>query len=73
MEAIDGARRIGNLAAHMDQDANLIVEVQPAEADGLIWLIRELADEWYVRHRERDKRMAELKTIADAKAAPRKA
>jgi hypothetical protein len=68
LEAIDAARRIGNLAAHMDQDASLIVEVEPAEAEALIWLVRELTDEWYVRHQERDKRMAELKKIAERKA-----
>jgi len=67
LEALDGARRIGNLGAHMDQDASLIVDVEPAEAEALIWLIRELADEWYVRQQERDKRMGELKKIAEDK------
>jgi hypothetical protein len=53
----------------MDQDTSLIVEVEPAEAEALIWLVRELADEWYLRQRERDKRMEELKKIAHGKPA----
>jgi hypothetical protein len=72
LEAIDGARRIGNLAAHMERDTSSIVEVEPAEAEALIWLIRELAEEWYLRYHERDKRMGELKKIAEDKTGTSK-
>jgi hypothetical protein len=72
LDAIDNARKIGNAAAHMEQDTSLIVEVDSGEADATIWLIRELADAWYVRQHEREKRMDELKKIAAEKTGARK-
>ncbi len=37
-EAIDGVRAIGNIGAHMEQDVNLIIDVEPEEAQKLIKL-----------------------------------
>lgn len=66
-DAIDAARRIGNVGAHLDIDADRIVDVEPNEAKVLIWLVEELAEDWYVRILEKRKRLEELKSIADAK------
>jgi len=68
LKAIDSVRQIGNMAAHMEQDASLIVDVEPNEADALIWLIEELVNDWYVRRRDRASRMAELQEIAAKQA-----
>ena len=48
VEAIDHVRGIGNIGAHMEKDINLIVSIEPEEAQILIDLIESLFDEWYV-------------------------
>lgn len=51
--AIDGLRKIGNVGAHMEKDINLIVDVDPDEAEKLLQLIELLMDKWYIaRHDE---------------------
>ena len=59
-------RSIGNIGAHMEKDINLIVDVEPNEADLLVRLIEVLLDEWYIRRHEREDHMQ--KVIAAAKA-----
>ena len=39
-EAIEAVRKVGNIGAHMEKDINLIVDVEPHEADLLIGLMR---------------------------------
>ena len=53
-DAIDAARRIGNVGAHLDIDADRIVDVEPNEAKVLIGLVEELAEDWYVRILEKE-------------------
>src|SRR5579859_8042170 len=47
-EAIDAVRNIGNIGAHMETDINVIVDVDPEEAEKLIELIEILIQNWYV-------------------------
>ncbi|HYM87853.1 MAG TPA: DUF4145 domain-containing protein, partial [Nitrospiraceae bacterium] len=56
--AIEAVRKIGNIGAHMEKDINLIVDVDPNEADLLVGLVETLLREWYVGREERKKRMA---------------
>jgi hypothetical protein len=42
VEAIDIVRNIGNIGAHMEADINVIVDVDPDEAQTLIELIETL-------------------------------
>jgi hypothetical protein len=65
-QAIDAVRSIGNIGAHMEKDINLIVDVEPNEADMLLRLIEVLLQEWYVNRYEREQHMQ--KVIAAAKA-----
>lgn len=65
-EAIDAVRSLGNIGAHMEKDINLIVDVEPEEANLLIHLIEVLLEEWYIRRHEREEHM--LKVIESAKA-----
>ena len=67
IDALDHVRKIGNIGAHMDQDANLMVNVDPLEAQKLIELIELLFDEWYVRRDTRNRKLKALKDIADKK------
>ncbi|MBY7926308.1 DUF4145 domain-containing protein [Vibrio fluvialis] len=71
-QAIDGVRGIGNIGAHMENDINVIVDVEPEEAQLLIGLLEHLIKEWYVNRHERQKQMEALIGLADQKQADRK-
>ncbi|MBT3808397.1 MAG: DUF4145 domain-containing protein [Rhodospirillaceae bacterium] len=66
-EAIDAVRHVGNIGAHMQRDINLIIPVEPEEAELLIQLIETLFGEWYVAKHQRSERMAALKELGEAK------
>lgn len=70
--AIDSIRSIGNIGAHMEKDINLIVEVEPEEAELLIELIEVLIKDWYVEREERNRRTSKIFALAEAKQAERK-
>ena len=72
VEAIDAVRKIGNIGAHMEKDINLIIDVDPDEAQTLIELIETLFEDWYVARDTREKRFAKLSAIAEAKADQKK-
>ena len=65
--AIEAVRKLGNIGAHMEKDINVIVEVDPSEADLLIELVETLIREWYVGREERTARMNSLVVAAAAK------
>jgi hypothetical protein len=65
--AIDGVRHVGNIGAHMEKDVNTIIEVEPAEAEQLIWLIETLLREWYIARFERAQRLKELEAMVASK------
>lgn len=71
-EAIDSVRKVGNIGAHMEKDINLIVEVEPNEAQLLIGLIETLIREWYIARKERQKRLSEIKFLAQEKEQQKK-
>ena len=66
--AIDAVRKIGNVGAHMEKDINLIVDVDPGEADLLIQLIETLLREWYIAREDRRTRMGAIVAAALAKS-----
>jgi Domain of unknown function (DUF4145) len=69
-KAIDATREIGNIGAHMEKDINVIVDVDPEEAQLLIGLIEYLVKAWYVERYEKEQHLAEiLKVQAEKKAA----
>lgn len=70
-EAIDAVRSVGNIGAHMEKDVNLIIEIEPEEADMLIGLIEDLFIDWYVTKYEREVRQGALKLLAQEKQAAR--
>ncbi len=67
VDAIDHVRKIGNIGAHMESDINLIVDVDPGEAQVLIGLAELLFDEWYTAREQRTARLKQLGMIAAAK------
>ena len=70
-QAIDAVRSIGNIGAHMEKDINLIVDVEPQEADLLLRLIEVLLEEWYIRRFEREQHMRKVIAAAQAKSPPK--
>ena len=69
VEGIDHVRSVGNIGAHMEQDINLIIEVDPGEAQALIGLIEMLFSEWYVARHQRQQKLAHIAAIAAEKKA----
>ncbi len=72
IEAIDQVRGIGNIGAHMENDIDLIVNVEPNEAQALIELVEMLFEEWYVARHQRKERLGQIKNIAEMKQEARK-
>lgn len=68
-DAIDAVRKVGNIGAHMEKDINVIVDVDPKEAQLLIELIEQLFQDWYVVRFERELRIASVKALAEMKDA----
>lgn len=66
-KAIDSVRKIGNIGAHMEKDINLIIEVEPNEAQILIELIEMLIEEWYIHRHERELKMNILIEMSKSK------
>jgi len=62
--SIDAVRSVGNIGAHMEKDIDVIVAVEPGEAQLLIGLIEQLVDDWYVARESRRKRTEGLKKLA---------
>lgn len=69
-DAITAVRQLGNIGAHMEKDINVIIDVDPDEADHLIGLVETLLREWYVAREERRARMEAVMAAAAAKKAP---
>ncbi|MDF1641465.1 DUF4145 domain-containing protein [Thalassolituus oleivorans] len=67
-EAIDSVRKVGNIGAHMEKDVNIIIDVEPEEAELLIWLIETLFEEWYIERHTREEKMKKISQIAKQKA-----
>jgi hypothetical protein len=71
-DAIDALRSVGNIGAHMEKDVNLIIDVEPEEAEKLITLIEYIFRQWYIRRHDDEESLAAMKKIAENKAAQRK-
>lgn len=69
---IDGVRRIGNIGAHMEKDINLIVDIDPNEAQKLIKLIEYLLEHWYINRHEQELLYADIIGIDENKQSVRK-
>lgn len=67
IDAIDQIRSIGNIGAHMEKNIDLIIPVEPSEAQLLIELTEMLFDEWYIARERRAARLSALKELADSK------
>lgn len=71
-DAIDAVRKVGNIGAHMEKDINLIIDVEPEEAQLLIELIEQLVDDWYVERENKRQRLEKIKALAQSKTMQKK-
>lgn len=71
-DAIEAVRTIGNIGAHMEEDINLMVDVEPEEAHALITLIELLIQDWYITRHERQKRLTGIAQMGADKKATKK-
>ncbi|MFD0994246.1 DUF4145 domain-containing protein [Tenacibaculum geojense] len=71
-KSINAIRKVGNIGAHMEKDINLIIEVEPKEAQLLIQLIEMLIEEWYVHRHERELKLNSIVDIAEMKDKAKK-
>lgn len=68
--AIDAVRKIGNIGAHMEKDVNVIVDVEPDEAEKLLKLIELLIEKWYISRNDEKTLYEEITGVAADKARP---
>ena len=66
-DSIEAVRKIGNIGAHMEKDINIIIDVEPHEAELLIQLIELLVDEWYISRHERQLRLQKIIDVSNSK------
>lgn len=71
-KAMDSVREVGNIGAHMQQDINLIIEVEPNEAKLLLNLIEILLKDWYINSHERGEKLQEIIELGKKKQAQKK-
>lgn len=72
-EAIDAIRSVGNIGAHMEEDVNLIVDIEPNEAELLIGLIEILLKDWYIAREQKQSHLAAVVKLAQDKETAKKA
>jgi hypothetical protein len=65
--AIDAVRKIGNIGAHMEKDINVMVDVDPEEAQLLIGLIELLIKDWYITRYQRKERLRAIVQVRETK------
>lgn len=70
--ALDATRKIGNIGAHMEQDVDMIIDIDPSEAETLLKLIEHLMQEWYINRHDSDMLLDEIISISSAKEAMKK-
>ncbi|MFD2521363.1 DUF4145 domain-containing protein [Emticicia soli] len=68
-DAIDAVRKIGNIGAHMEHDINLIIDVDPTEAEHLITLIEILFNDLYISRHNKLEAYNKIIAASQAKAA----
>jgi len=71
-KAIDGVRSVGNIGAHMEEDINVIVDVEPNEAQLLVELIEILLKDWYVAREQKRLHLEAIRKLSAEKESARK-
>ena len=51
---LNSIRRLGNIGAHPEADVNLIIDIEPVDAQKLISVIELLIQQWYIERHEQE-------------------
>ena len=51
---LNSIRRLGNIGAHPEADVNLIIDIEPEDAQKLISVIELLIRQWYIERHEQE-------------------
>lgn len=70
--SIDALRQLGNIGAHMEKDTDVIIDIDPNEAESLIKLIELLMKEWYINREERKKLFSDIISANESKQIERR-
>lgn len=60
---LNSLRRIGNIGAHPEADVNLIIDIEPSDAQKLISVIELLIKQWYIERHEQEELYNDVLTI----------
>ncbi len=71
-DALTHVRKLGNIGAHMENNIDLIIDIDPNEAQTMINLLELLFDEWYIRRKKREVSLETIKSTAEKKEKERK-
>ncbi len=66
-DALDALRKIGNIGAHPERDINLIVDIEPNEAQLMISLIEFFMQHWYIQRHEEEEMLNTIVGVAQQK------
>lgn len=66
-DALDALRKIGNIGAHPERDINLIVDIEPNEAQLMISLIEFFMQHWYIQRHEEEEMLNAIVGVAQQK------
>jgi hypothetical protein len=66
VEAIDHVRGLGNIGAHMEKDIDVIVPVDPDEAQHMLHLIEILFEKWYGARERRTQKLSSIAKLGKA-------
>ena len=69
---LNSIRQLGNIGAHMEHDINLIVDIDPQEAEKLLVVIEHFIEKWYVSRHDTELLFNEVIDINDNKQKQRK-
>jgi hypothetical protein len=70
-KSLDAVRELGNIGAHPERDINLIVDVEPGEAELLLKVVETLIDDTYIARKKREEHFAEVERLRQKKNAER--
>ena len=65
--ALNALRQIGNIGAHPERDINLIVDIEPNEAQLMISLIEFFMQHWYIQRHEEEEMLNAIVGVAQQK------
>ena len=71
-EAIKAVKGIGNIGAHSEKNINVIIDIEPGEAEALLELLHLLDKEWYVVRANKQRTLEKISEISEKKKAQKK-